>query len=76
MMFHHNPHHPRSTIMSAALSKFRFSFCRFTGIKGQRTTELIRDYTQADGMRGLVDRSAEHIQLATERALDWASSKG
>jgi hypothetical protein len=54
--------------------KFTFTFYRFTGTEGHRTTEITRDFDQADGMRGLIERS--YIQAATTRVTDWASSKG
>ena len=55
--------------------KFTFHFYRFVGMEGNRSTEFVRDCTQADGMRGLVERNQEHISLATERAKEWAASK-
>jgi len=57
-------------------SKFTFHFYRFTGTDTNRTTEIVKDFSQADGMRGLVDRSAEEIQVAAERVIDWALTKG
>ena len=56
--------------------KFTFNFYRFVGGEGHRTTEIVRDYSHADGMRGLIDRTPEHIKQATERVVEWASSKG
>ncbi len=55
---------------------FVFDFYRFVGSNGNRTTEMVRDYTQADGMRGLVDRDPKQVQLARERVEAWAASKG
>jgi len=55
--------------------QFTFHFYRFIGTNGSRTTEVVRDYTQADGMRSLVDRNAKFIELATERAAEWAFPK-
>ena len=55
--------------------KFTFSFYRFVG-NGIRSTEIVRDYTAADGMRSLVDRKPEIVQLANQRAFEWAESKG
>jgi len=57
-------------------SKFTFHFYRFTGTDTNRTTEIVRDYSKADGMRGLVNRSAEEVEVATERVIDWAVTKG
>ncbi len=59
-----------------ATPTFTFDFYRFVGTNGNRATEIVPDYTQADGMRGLVDRNPQHIQLATQRVHDWAQSKG
>lgn len=53
-----------------------FRFYRFIGPPGQRTTEVIRDYTIADGMRALVDQRKQAIDDATSRAVNWATSKG
>ncbi|MBI5020555.1 MAG: hypothetical protein HZB59_03890 [Ignavibacteriales bacterium] len=55
-------------------NKFKFNFYRFTGTQDNRTTEITRDISTADGMRGLVDMKADQIKLATQRATDWASS--
>lgn len=56
--------------------KYTFNFYRFIGTIGNRSTEFVRDYTLADGMRGLVDRKTEEIQLARERVQEWVTSKG
>ena len=56
-------------------SKFNFTFFRFTGTEGNRTTEVVRDFTQADGMRALVDRTPKLVDLALQRVNDWAASK-
>ena len=56
--------------------KFTFTFYRFTGIEGHRTTELVRDYAQADGMRALVERKEQVVAEAINRVQAWASSKG
>ena len=56
--------------------KFTFNFYKFTGGEGHRTTEIVREYSTADGMRGLVDRNPSHIQEATQRVNEWAASKG
>ena len=55
---------------------FTFNFYRFVGDNGSRTTELVRDYTVADGIRGLVDRKDDVITLAMKKVTEWASSKG
>ena len=55
-------------------SKFTFTFFRFIG-NGVRTTEIVRDFTLADGMRSLVERTPETVQLATQRVHEWATSK-
>lgn len=55
--------------------QFTFHFYRFVGSNGSRTTEVVRDYNQADGMRGLVDRNAKSIEQATERVSEWAHAK-
>jgi hypothetical protein len=55
--------------------KFSFNFYRFIGPDGNRTTEFVRDYSLADGMRGLVDRNPEHIKIANQRVNDWAATK-
>ena len=56
--------------------QFTFNFYKFTGTNGDRHTELVRDHSQADGMRGLVERNQKHIELATERAVQWGETKG
>jgi hypothetical protein len=53
-----------------------FRFYRFIGPTGQRTTELIRDYSQADGMRGLVDHNQQAVNDAVNKVTSWASAKG
>ena len=55
---------------------FVFRFYRFIGPVGQRTTELIRDYAQADGMRGLVDHNQKAVDEAVNKLVAWAASKG
>lgn len=61
--------------MNPSGSRFTFSFYRFTGEKGKRTTETVRDYSSADGMKGLIDHQTEAIEEATQRVLDWARSR-
>jgi hypothetical protein len=56
--------------------KFSFNFYRFTGTQGNRSTEIVGDYTHADGMRGLVDGRSNIIELAKQRVTDWGTSKG
>jgi len=56
--------------------KFNFSFYRFVGNEGHRTTEIVRDFNQADGMRSLVDKDPNVITTAIQRVSDWATSKG
>ena len=60
--------------MADAAQKFNFIFFRFIGPKDNRTTELVRDYNQADGMRSLVDPGT--VPIAHERVHSWASGKG
>lgn len=50
---------------------YRFTFYRFVGPTGQRTTEVVRDLGIADGMRGLVERH-EQVQEAITRVSEWA----
>lgn len=57
-------------------TKFTFTFYRFTGQKGNRSTELTRDYNQADGMRSLIEAKPEQVQLAQQRVNAWVDSKG
>ena len=56
--------------------KFTFTFYRFTGTEGARTTETVREFASADGMRGLVDRNPKSVELANQRVIEWANSKG
>ena len=62
--------------VNPAPTRYNFNFYRFIGPKDQRTTELVRDYSQADGMRGLVTQDQRHIELATQRVQAWAMSEG
>lgn len=55
---------------------FRFSFYRFIGPKGNRTTELVRDLSLADGMRGLVEGNKHTIETCKQKVSDWASRNG
>ena len=55
---------------------FTFNFYRFVGTVGHRSTELVRDHSIADGMRGLVEKSPEQIQLASTRVNEWAKQHG
>ena len=57
-------------------TKFRFTFYRFTDTAAGRKTELVREVSLADGMRGLVTCADDEIKAATKRALDWAANKG
>lgn len=57
-------------------TKFTFNFYRFIGEASKRTTELVRDPSQADGLRGLVDQNPNQVQLASERVFAWAATKG
>ena len=56
-------------------AKFTFTFYRFVGPEKHRTTEVVRDFNQADGMRGLVDRNPDLIAIAAKRAVEWADSR-
>jgi hypothetical protein len=58
------------------LTQSTFTFYRFTGSNGHRTTEIVRDFNLADGMKGLVEHNPQQIQQVKERVEDWASSKG
>ncbi len=62
--------------MSSTALKFVFTFFRFVGDATTRSTEIVRDYNHADGMRGLIDRNPESINLANERVNQWAEKKG
>jgi len=62
--------------MSLIANTYTFNFYRFIGVEGNRTTEIVRDYSQADGMRGIVERSEQQIQSATQRVIEWATEKG
>ena len=55
---------------------FTFNFYRFVGTAGNRSTELVRDYRIADGVRSLVNQMEGEIKLATEKVINWAKSKG
>ena len=57
-----------------ATQSFSFRFFRFIGTPGNRTTEIVRDYAVADGMRGIVDSSAREV--ADSRIVAWATEKG
>ncbi len=62
--------------MSTTTPKFSFVFYRFIGEGTTRSTEIVRDYSHADGMRGLVEQTPENIQLVNKRASQWADTKG
>lgn len=53
---------------------FSFRFFRFIGTPGNRTTEIVRDHTVADGMRGIVDSSVRDV--ADSKVTAWATEKG
>ena len=53
-----------------------FNFYRFVGTVGHRSTELVRDYRIADGVRSLVNQTDAEIKIATEKVITWAKSKG
>ena len=57
-------------------TNFRFTFYRFVGPRGNRSTELVRDVSLADGMRGLVDAKNEAINACRDKVQAWASSIG
>ena len=62
--------------METSQSKFTFSFYRFVGSQGNRTTEPVKDMAAADGMRTLVEQNNEVINVCRERVETWATSKG
>ncbi len=62
--------------MNANQPSFKFTFYRFCGQHGSRTTEVVKDLSIADGMRGLVDQKKEEINACCERVQQWASSTG
>lgn len=56
--------------------RFSFTFYRFIGPEGNRTTEVVRDFALADGMRALLEGSAKTLEVARERVSEWSTSKG
>ncbi len=62
--------------MNVSQPSFRFTFYRFVGPRGNRTTEVVRDLSIADGMRSLVDQKKEDISACCERVQRWASTTG
>jgi len=55
------------------IPKFSFTLFRFTGPKGQRSTETVRDLSIVHGMRAMVDH--ESITSCRQRVTDWAEAK-
>jgi hypothetical protein len=60
----------------ATMPQFTFTFFRFTGPENARKTERVREFNDADGMRGLIDRNPKLIEAAHEKVIDWVSAKG
>jgi hypothetical protein len=48
----------------ATMPQFTFTFFRFTGPENARRTERVREFNDADGMRGLIDRNPKLIETA------------
>jgi hypothetical protein len=55
-------------------SSFNFTLYRFTGPRANRSTEIVRDVTIADGMRTLISRDV--ISEAHTRVATWATQRG
>lgn len=55
-------------------SQYSFTFYRFVTADGRTTTKVVRDLSDADGMRGLITKN--QLQDATQRVNGWASSNG
>ena len=55
-------------------SQYTFTFYRFVSSDGRTTTKVVRDFSEADGMRGLITKN--QLQEATQRVNGWASSNG
>ena len=55
-------------------SQYIFIFYRFVTLDGRTTTKVVRDLSDADGMRGLITKN--QLQEATQRVNGWTSSKG
>jgi hypothetical protein len=60
--------------MDATQPQYTFTFYRFVTSDGRTTTKVVRDLSDADGMRGLITKN--QLQEATQRVNGWASSKG
>jgi len=56
--------------------KFNFFFYRFNRDSGQLTTELVRNYSEADGMKSLIDLGSNQVSEAITRAVSWAETHG
>jgi len=62
--------------MTASAPSFFFRFYRFVGPTDKRTTELVRNQTEADGMRALIDQSETTVQMCINRVIQWAKNNG
>ncbi len=61
---------------SAPNKSFNFKFYRFTSMNDRRTTELVKDYSIADGMKGLIDNTPQQLLTALAKVQDWAMQHG
>ena len=57
-------------------SSINFSYYRFTEVNNKKTTQVVKDFSIADGMKGLIDNTPQHFSLALNKIKDWAIQKG
>jgi hypothetical protein len=62
--------------MTPSAPNFFFRFYRFVGPTEKRTTELVRNQTEADGMRALIDQGEATVQNCITRVVQWAKGNG
>ena len=55
---------------------FSFTFYRFERNGRSITTTIVRNFDDADGLRGIVNSDDKEISTATEKVRKWAESQG
>ena len=56
--------------------QFNFFFYRFNRDNGKLTTELVRNASEADGMKSLIINNSNQVAEAVNKVEEWAKTHG
>ena len=57
-------------------NSIQFNYYKFAEINNRKTTQVVREFSIADGMKALIDNTPQHFHTAINKVKDWASQKG